>query len=68
MKTTLKEFRIWMPTEFGIGFSTKKAKDFKDAFMRLGKKDKMKNGWIEDEDGDSQTFNSILGLEEEINF
>jgi hypothetical protein len=64
---TLKKFTIWTPNEFGIGCFTIKAKDFTDAFLRLGKKDKMKNGWIEDEDGETQTFNFILGLEEELN-
>lgn len=63
---TLKEFTIWLPTEFGIGFTTIKAKDFKDAFLRLGKKQRMKNGWIEDEDGESQTFLQICGIEEPI--
>jgi hypothetical protein len=61
---TLKEFTIWIPTEFGVGCFTLKAKDFTDAFLRLGKKDKIKQGWIEDEDGETQTFNFILGLEE----
>jgi hypothetical protein len=64
---TLKKFTIWTPNEFGIGCFTIKAKDFTDAFLRLGKKDKMKNGLIEDEDGETQTFNFILGLEEELN-
>ena len=41
-----------------------KAKSFKDAFLRLGKKDRMKDGWIEDEEGESITFNYILGIEE----
>ena len=63
---TLKEFTIWLPSKFsGICFTIIKAQDFKDAFLRLGKKDRMKNGWIENEDGDTQTFNFILGLEEE---
>ena len=61
---TLKEFTIWISTEFGVGCFTLKAKDFTDAFLRLGKKDKIKQGWIEDEDGETQTFNFILGLEE----
>ena len=64
---TLKKFKIWTPNDFGIGFFTIKAKSFADAFLRLGKKDKMKNGWIEDEDGETQTFDFILGLEEELN-
>ena len=47
---TLKKFTIWTPNQFGIGCFTIKAKDFTDAFIRLGKKDKMKDGWITDED------------------
>lgn len=61
---TLQKFTIWIPTQFGIGCFTIKAKNFTDAFLRLGKKDKMKNGWITDENNESQTFNFILGLEE----
>lgn len=61
---TLEKFTIWIPTEFGIGCFTIKAKNFTDAFLRLGKKDKMKNGWITDENNECQTFNFILGLEE----
>lgn len=61
---TLKKFTIWTPNKFGIGCFTIKAKDFTDAFIRLGKKDKMKDGWITDEDGESTTFNAILGIEE----
>lgn len=61
---TLKKFQVWIPTEFGIGCIYIKAKSFKDAFLRLGKKDRMKDGWIEDEEGESITFNYILGIEE----
>lgn len=61
---TLKEFTIWIPTKFGIGCFIMKAKNFTDAFLRLSKKDKIKNGWIEDENGETQTFHFILGLEE----
>ena len=64
MKTKLEIFAVWTPNEFGIGLQKIKAKSFEDAFIRLGKKDKMKDGWIVDEDGESKTFNAILGLEE----
>jgi hypothetical protein len=64
MQQELKTFEIWTPNSFGLGCSKIKAKDFSDAFKRLGKKDKQKDGWIEDENGDSKTFNQILGLEE----
>jgi len=63
---TLKEFQIWLPTEFGTEMMIIRAKDFTDAFFRLGKKDKMKDGWIEDEYGGSKTFCEILGIEETI--
>lgn len=66
MKSSLKEFKIFITTEFGIGLIRKKAKSFEDAFLRLGKKDRMKDGHIEDKDGNSITFNSILGIEETI--
>lgn len=62
--TALKDFQIWLPTEFGVGFFTKKASSFKDAFLRLGKKDRMKDGWIVDDDDESKTFLEILGIEE----
>ena len=60
---SLQEFRIWTPTEFGIGCFTIKAKDFQDAFKRLTKKDKLKDGWIDNEDGDTKSFREILGIE-----
>ena len=60
MKNLLQEFKIFIPTEFGIGLIRKKAKSFEDAFLKLGKKDRMKNGHIEDENGNSISFNSIL--------
>lgn len=60
---TLKKFRIWTPTQFGTGCFTIKAKDFEDAFKRLGKKDKLKDGWIDSEDGDTKSFKEILGIE-----
>ena len=60
---TLQKFTIWIPTEFGIGCFTIKAKDFQDAFKRLGKKDKLKDGWIDNEDGDTKTFRDILEIE-----
>jgi hypothetical protein len=63
MKNTLNTFEIWTPNEFGMGLQKIKAKSFEDAFKRLGKKDKAKNGWIEDENGESMTFNQILGIE-----
>ncbi len=63
-KTSLKKFTIWLPTEFGIGCMEKKARNFFDAFLKLGQKDRMKDGWITDEDGEAITFNAILGLEE----
>ena len=59
----LQEFTIWTPTEFGIGCFTIKAKDFQDAFKRLTKKDKLKDGWIDDEDGETKSFREILGIE-----
>jgi len=66
MKNLKKEFMITIPTSFGIGIRKIKAKSFKDCFMTLSKKDKMKQGFIEDEEGNSFTFNQILGLEETI--
>jgi hypothetical protein len=58
--TTLKIFTIWQTTQFGLGCFKIKAKDFNDAFNRLGKKDKAKlHSWIEDEDGESITFEEI---------
>lgn len=64
-KTTLKHFTIWIPTEFGLAYKKKEAKDFTDAFLKLGKKDRMKDGWItDDEDDQSMTFRTILGIEE----
>ena len=60
----LQQFTIWTTNQFGIGCFKIKAKNFDDAFLRLGKKDKSKSsGWIEDENGDSKTFSEILGLE-----
>jgi hypothetical protein len=61
--TTLQKFTVWIPTEFGLGCQTIKGKDFTDAFLRLGKKDKLKRGLIEDESGESITFHEILGIE-----
>ena len=66
MKNTLQKFTIWTPNKFGIGCFEIKAKNFTDAFLRLGKKDKSKDGWITNEDGESFTFNAILGIEETI--
>jgi hypothetical protein len=66
MKNTLKKFTIWIPTKFGAGCINMKANDFQDAFRRLGKKDKLKDGMITDEDGESKTFNEICGIEETI--
>jgi hypothetical protein len=67
MKAQLKKFRIWKTTEFGLGCFNIKAKDFQDAFKRLGKKDKASlSAWIEDEDGDSMTFAQILGIDEQF--
>lgn len=63
MKTTLNTFEIWTPNEFGMGLQKIRAKSFEDAFRRLGKKDKSRDGWIEDENGESMTFNQILGIE-----
>ena len=60
---TLQEFTIWTPTEFGIGCFKIKAKDFQDAFKRLSKKDKLKGGWIDNEDGETKSFREILGIE-----
>ena len=61
---TLQKFTVWIPTKFGVGCQTIKGKNFTDAFLHIGKKDKMKQGWIVDEDGEVQTFNFILGIEE----
>jgi hypothetical protein len=66
MTTKLKKFTVWTSSEFGAGFFEIKAKSFTDAFIRLGKKDKMKDGHIVDENGESKTFNEILGIEEFI--
>lgn len=58
--TTLKTFTIWHSTEFGIGCQKIKAKNFIDAYNRLGKKIKAKQcGWIVDEDGESIIFEEI---------
>jgi hypothetical protein len=61
-----QEFTIWIPSIFGLGCYKIKAYSFTDAFLRIGLKDKMKDGWIEDEDGTSHTFSSILGIEETV--
>ncbi len=61
---TVQKFTIWFPTKFGIGCKDVKAKSFKDAFLSLGKKDRLKDGWIEDEQGESVTFSFILGIGE----
>jgi hypothetical protein len=67
MKQTLKQFYIFIPTQFGLGIIKKRAHDAHDAFSRLGKKDQSKlGGWIEDEGSESITFRAILGLEELI--
>lgn len=52
----LKIFNVWLTTKFGLGTFKIKAKNFEDAFSRLGKKDKMKDGWIESEEGESVNF------------
>ena len=58
--TKLNTFTVWYNTEFGLGCFKIKAKDFIDAFNRLGKKVKAKQcGWIEDEDGESIIFEEI---------
>jgi len=61
-----QEFTIWIPTTFGIGCYKIMAYSITDAFLRISLKDKMKDGWIDDEDGMSHTFSSILGIEETI--
>jgi hypothetical protein len=66
MKTELKEFQIWLPTEFGAGWIMKKATSFTDAYLKLCKRDRMKEGWIYDENDECKTFNEILGIEETI--
>lgn len=58
-----KTFTIWIFTKYGLGCKKIKAKNFLAAYLRLGKKDKLKNGWIELDD-ESLTFNQILGIEE----
>ncbi len=64
MKKGLLEFHIYIPTQFGLGLQRIKAMSFQDAFRRLGKKDRLKNGYIELPDTDeSKSFNEILGLE-----
>lgn len=62
----LELFTIWMPTTFGFGCFKIKAKSFEDAYTRLSKKYKSKDGFIEDEDGTSHTFKAILGMEETV--
>ena len=64
--TKLKIFTVWIPTKFCLGCQSIKGKNFIDVFMRLGKKYKLKSGWIEDDNGDSKTFNEILSTEETI--
>ena len=61
-----QEFTIWIPTTFGFGIFKIKAHSIKDAFLKLSRKDRMKDGCIDDEDGKSHTFNEILGIEETI--
>lgn len=66
MAKELKEFQVWLPTEFGFGFMIKKATSVKDAFLRLSKKDRMKDGFIVDEEDESVSFAEILGIEETV--
>ena len=66
MKQKKQEFIVTITTQFGIGIMKVKALSIKDAFLKLGKRDRMKNGFIEDEQGNSVTFNQILGIEETI--
>ena len=40
---TLQLFTVFIPTEFGIGCFKIKAKNFTEAFLRLNKKDKLKD-------------------------
>ena len=63
---TQQTFTIFLPSKYGICQKTKQAKDFKDAFKKISISDRMKEGWIEDEDGYSFTFYHILGIEETI--
>jgi len=63
---TQQTFTIFLPSKYGICSKTKKAKDFKHAFQKISLSDRMKEGWIEDEDGDTFTFYHILGIEETI--
>jgi hypothetical protein len=60
MKTQTQTFTIWTPTSFGIGCRKIKAKDFNDAFNKLGKKDKANLLSICDSNGEeklSEDFN-----------
>lgn len=66
MKTTQKTFTIFVLTKYGTVLIKKKATDFIDAFRKLSMKDRLKDGWIEDEDGESQTFDFILGIPQTI--
>lgn len=67
MKIEQKVFWIWLPSETGFGWIEKKASSFRDAFLKLSKKDRMKDGWIEDhETEESKTFCQILGIEETL--
>jgi hypothetical protein len=63
----LTKFRIWTITEFGRGCFDIKAKSFDDAFLRIGKKDKMRCTSIEDlETNEMQLIEEILNINFEI--
>ena len=59
--TTLKIFRIWQTTQFGLGCFKIKAKDFQDAFKRLSERDKLYFVTIEDlQTNEHKTFIEIF--------
>lgn len=62
MKNSLKEFKIFTTTEFGIGLFTKKAKSFEDAFKRLSHNQKLRTQSIMDDDGEEIFKDDLLNL------
>jgi|LakMenE18May11ns_1017448.scaffolds.fasta_scaffold9812558_2 hypothetical protein len=63
----LELFRIRTATTFGLGHFDIKAKSFEDAFLRLGKKDKLKATSIYNLDTDEEMLiEEILGIPFEI--
>lgn len=60
----VKEFTIYITTKDGIVLLKKRGIDFKDVFLKLSYAFKMCDGCIEDDDGETITFNQILGIQE----